>query len=229
MVRKQKILFVILDGAGDGLKKNTSLELAHKPNLDAFAQNGFSGLIDNKSGAHPDSGNSIWQLFGYTLDKYPGRGFLDALGIGLPPRPDTLYMRANFATVDKKMTEVAQGQFEPRYFVKDRRGGRDATGLNEIAKDIEEMNIDGFKVKLKDLEELAELFGMAKARKMLIRAAKRLRNDATKYGGRMLKFEFYLPVHEKTFSSAELRHSLFPDVTNNKPRHEYKRNLLRSM
>lgn len=143
----KKILFVILDGAGDGLRKDTSLELAHKPNLDAFAQNGYSGLIENKSGAHPDSGVSIWQLFGYSLDKYPGRGFLDAMGVGLPPRPHTLYMRANFATVEKKMTKVAEGQFEPRYFVKDRRGGRDPTGLNEIAKDIEEMNIGGFKVK----------------------------------------------------------------------------------
>jgi len=143
----KKILFVILDGAGDGLKKGTSLEHAHKPNLDSFTQNGYAGLIENKSGKHPDSGVSIWQLFGYSLDRYPGRGYLDAMGIGLPPRPHTLYMRANFATVEKKNVKVAEGQFEPRYVVKDRRVGRDPTGLNDIAKDIEEMHIEGFSVK----------------------------------------------------------------------------------
>ena len=143
----KKILFVILDGAGDGLKKDTSLELAHKPNLDAFSQNGFSGLIENKSGKHPDSGVSIWQLFGYNLDRYPGRGFLDALGVGLKPMPHTLYMRANFATAEKKTMKTAQGQFAPKYIVKDRRAGRDPTGLKEIATSIAEMHVEGFNVK----------------------------------------------------------------------------------
>jgi len=98
----KKILFVILDGAGDGLKKGTSLEEAHKPNLDEFTKNGYAGLIDNKLGKHPDSGVSTWQLFGFPMDRYPGRGYLDAMGVGLLPRPHTLYVRCNFSTVETK-------------------------------------------------------------------------------------------------------------------------------
>ncbi len=143
----KKVLFVILDGAGDGMEKGTSLEVAHKPVLDEFTKNGLAGLIDNKSGKHPDSGISTWQLFGYPIDRYPGRGYLDAMGVDLPPRPNTLYIRANFATVEKKMKKAAEGQFEYKYIVVDRRAGRDETGLKEIAKDIAEMNIEGFNIK----------------------------------------------------------------------------------
>ncbi|MBU4124562.1 MAG: hypothetical protein KKI14_03805, partial [Nanoarchaeota archaeon] len=70
----KKILFVILDGAGDGLKKGTSLELAHKPNLDEFTKNGVGGLIKNELDKHPDSGISTFNLFGYSVN-YPGRGY----------------------------------------------------------------------------------------------------------------------------------------------------------
>jgi 2,3-bisphosphoglycerate-independent phosphoglycerate mutase len=78
----KKILFVLLDGAADiprdGYK--TSYQSAHKPNLDKLAKNGVSGLIDNNLGDHPDSGHSLFSLFGYTMSEYPGRGYLDALG-----------------------------------------------------------------------------------------------------------------------------------------------------
>ncbi|MBU3904635.1 MAG: hypothetical protein KJ906_00605 [Nanoarchaeota archaeon] len=143
----KKILFVILDGAGDGLRKGTSLEVAHKPILNEYTKLGFAGLLENTSGKHPDSGTSIFQLLGYPLVDYPGRGYLDAMGIGLLPKPHTLYMRANFATVKKEVKEVARGQFKPVYIVTDRRAGRDETGLKEIANDISEINIEGFNVK----------------------------------------------------------------------------------
>ncbi|MCD6477130.1 MAG: hypothetical protein J7K26_03150 [Candidatus Aenigmarchaeota archaeon] len=145
---KKKILFVILDGAGDGLRPGTTLERAFKPVLDSFTKNGFAGLIENKLLDHPDSGVSIFNLFGYKKDDYPGRGYLDAMGIGLPQLKDTVYMRGNYATVEEIVAEKAENQYETRLKLVDRRAGRDTNGLREITQDIKEINIEGIKVKL---------------------------------------------------------------------------------
>ncbi|MFH1229493.1 MAG: 2,3-bisphosphoglycerate-independent phosphoglycerate mutase [Candidatus Aenigmatarchaeota archaeon] len=142
----KKVLFVILDGIADD-SEQTPLKLATKPNLDMLARNGFSGLIENREGNHPDSAISNFLLIGYDKADYPGRGYLDAMGLGLRPSPGSVYVRANFATVKEvEHDELKTGTFQPHLVVMDRRAGRDSTGLFEMAKTIKESYLDGVRV-----------------------------------------------------------------------------------
>ncbi|MEM5790830.1 MAG: hypothetical protein QXP77_02180 [Candidatus Aenigmatarchaeota archaeon] len=140
----KKVLFLILDGISDNLEQ-TPLMLANKLNLDLIVKNSFAGLIENKEGEHPDSGISNFVLLGYDKEEYPGRGYLEALGINLKPTPGSVYIRANFATVKEVISNKA-GEFEPKLVVVDRRAGRDYTGLFEMAKDIKEFFLDGVRI-----------------------------------------------------------------------------------
>jgi 2,3-bisphosphoglycerate-independent phosphoglycerate mutase len=120
----KKIIFFIMDGLG-GLPVQpggkTELETAATPNLDRLAAAGTCGLLDPVGlGITPGSGPAHFALFGYDPVKYNvGRGLLSAAGLGFPMQPGDLFMRANFATLDKN------GR------ISDRRAGRLATEKNE--------------------------------------------------------------------------------------------------
>jgi 2,3-bisphosphoglycerate-independent phosphoglycerate mutase len=142
----KKVLFVILDGIADDLT-DTPLKLATKPNLDLITKNGFSGLIENREGGHPDSAISNFVLLGFDKEEYPGRGYLDALGINIKSTPGSVYVRANFATVKEVLRDdMKTGTYEPKFVVVDRRAGRDYNGLFEMAKDIKEFFLDGVRI-----------------------------------------------------------------------------------
>jgi 2,3-bisphosphoglycerate-independent phosphoglycerate mutase len=121
----KKIIFLIMDGLGglpqDGGTK-TELETAATPNLDRLAAGGTCGLLDPIGyGITPGSGPAHFALFGYDPLKYNvGRGLLSAAGLDFPLSPDDLYMRANFATLDK-FGHIA-----------DRRAGRLDTEKNKL-------------------------------------------------------------------------------------------------
>ena len=69
-------------------------------------------------------------LLGYGSRRYfVGRGYLEALGVGVKPRKDELYIRGNFATVDENLK------------ILDRRAGREEFGLDELARALR-MKID---------------------------------------------------------------------------------------
>jgi 2,3-bisphosphoglycerate-independent phosphoglycerate mutase len=119
----KKIIFLIMDGLG-GLPQEggnkTELEAASTPNLDRLATVGACGLLDPVGfGITPGSGPAHFSLFGYDpLQFNVGRGLLSAAGLGFPMKPGDLFMRANFATLDKN------GR------ISDRRAGRLATEKN---------------------------------------------------------------------------------------------------
>jgi len=121
----KKIIFLIMDGLG-GLPQaggtKTELETAATPNLDRLAVSGTCGLLDPVGyGITPGSGPAHFALFGYDPVKLNvGRGLLSAAGLGFPMAAGDLYMRANFATLDKKG------------LITDRRAGRLATEKNEL-------------------------------------------------------------------------------------------------
>ncbi|MGA2526705.1 MAG: 2,3-bisphosphoglycerate-independent phosphoglycerate mutase [Smithellaceae bacterium] len=121
----KKIIFLIMDGLG-GLPQEggtkTELETAATPNLDHLAAGGICGLLDPVGyGITPGSGPAHFALFGYDPLKYNvGRGLLSAAGLDFPLSPDDLYMRANFATLDK-FGHIA-----------DRRAGRLDTEKNKL-------------------------------------------------------------------------------------------------
>jgi 2,3-bisphosphoglycerate-independent phosphoglycerate mutase len=122
---EHKIIFLIMDGLG-GLpckgETKSELEAAFTPNLDRLVAAGTCGLLDPVSpGITPGSGPAHFALFGYDPIKYNiGRGLLSAAGLEFPMAPGDLYMRANFATLDKKG------------LITDRRAGRLDTLKNEL-------------------------------------------------------------------------------------------------
>ncbi|MHA1785712.1 MAG: alkaline phosphatase family protein [Candidatus Helarchaeota archaeon] len=102
-----KIIFIILDGMPDIYVKElggTPLCMAKTPNLDQLATDGASGLLYTT--IEPfipiGSGPAHLALFGYEVEKYPGRGALEALGSGISVPQGSVVIRMNFATMDKQ-------------------------------------------------------------------------------------------------------------------------------
>jgi 2,3-bisphosphoglycerate-independent phosphoglycerate mutase len=98
------LLYVCLDGLGDDpipeLDGRTPLEAADTPNLDTLAQRGRTGsVITVGEGIAPESDIGVFGILGYApQDEHPGRGILEAMGIGMDVRDGDLAYRINFAT-----------------------------------------------------------------------------------------------------------------------------------
>ena len=123
------VAFIILDGAADS-GSQTPLSSAKKPNTDFLASRGFCGLwrgaVAPKS-YNPKSMSDVatLELLGYSYADNPGRGYLEALGLGMKPNANAVYLRGNFATAKRS---------EKGMEIIDRRAGRDETGLDILAK-----------------------------------------------------------------------------------------------
>ncbi|GAB4334299.1 MAG: 2,3-bisphosphoglycerate-independent phosphoglycerate mutase [Calditrichia bacterium] len=119
-----KIVFLIMDGLG-GLPmpggNKTELETANTPNLNAYAAEGITGLLDPIApGFTPGSGPAHLALFGYDpVENNIGRGVLSALGVDFELTPRDVAARLNFCTLDENGN------------VTDRRAGRIPTEVNE--------------------------------------------------------------------------------------------------
>jgi 2,3-bisphosphoglycerate-independent phosphoglycerate mutase len=113
-----RLLYVCLDGLGDDpnlvLDGRTPLEAAATPNLDALAARGRTGTVVTVGpGIAPESDIGVFGILGYDpTEEHPGRGVLEALGIGMDFDDGDLAYRINFATGDGR--EIV-----------DRRVGRD--------------------------------------------------------------------------------------------------------
>jgi 2,3-bisphosphoglycerate-independent phosphoglycerate mutase len=98
------ILYVCLDGLGDDpnpvLDGRTPLEAAATPNLDALAAQGRTGTVVTVGpGIAPESDIGVFGILGYDpSEEHPGRGVLEALGIGMDFDDGDLAYRVNFAT-----------------------------------------------------------------------------------------------------------------------------------
>jgi len=120
----KKAIVLIIDGLGDLPTPKTPLQAARKPNLDRLAKEGITGLLSTVGrGVVPGSDTSHLRIFGYEPKIwYPGRGPLEALGLGMELREGDVAFRANFATLKAGM-------------VADRRAGRIDTGTaSRLAK-----------------------------------------------------------------------------------------------
>ncbi len=143
---RRKILFIMLDGIG-GLPVNdgkTEWEITPTPNLDSLARKGAYGLMHPiKMGVIPGSDTSQLNILGYPPKTYyPGRGPLEALGIGMEVSENDVAFRANFATVDNSFNVI------------DRRAGRiDTNAASELAKAISNIEIDGMQFIFKNSVE----------------------------------------------------------------------------
>lgn len=134
-------IFVILDGAADSGKR-TPFSEANKPNIDRLSEKSLCGLWQGAvapKGYNPKSMSDVatMELLGYSYSDNPGRGYLEALGIGLSPSPGAICLRGNFSTAEKKGSG-----FE----ITDRRAGREEAGLDSLARKLR-MKISGASVK----------------------------------------------------------------------------------
>ncbi|HAV10525.1 MAG TPA: cofactor-independent phosphoglycerate mutase [Dehalococcoidia bacterium] len=100
-----KYCIVILDGAAGwplpGHAGKTSLELAHKPNLDAMAQEGYGGIVRHvPPGMEPGSAPACMSLLGYDpLVYYKGRSGIEAKSMGVPINDGEVVFRCNLVAV----------------------------------------------------------------------------------------------------------------------------------
>lgn len=101
-----KKILIILDGLADK-GNNTSLQLAKTPNLDLLAKNGKTGLMYPIKNIAPESGASQFSILGQDLAKYPGRGPIEALGLGIKLKKGEIALRCNFAKIKgEKITDI---------------------------------------------------------------------------------------------------------------------------
>ena len=142
----RKILIAIADGVGDRpcpiLDGKTPLQAAVTPTLNRLAAEGATGIMDLVAPGTPvgtDMGHLA--IFGYTLADYPGRGPIEAAGIGLELQAGDLAFRCNFATVDDNG------------IVLDRRAGRIRERTQEIAVALHGLMIEDVAVLFKEATE----------------------------------------------------------------------------
>jgi 2,3-bisphosphoglycerate-independent phosphoglycerate mutase len=115
-----RLLYVCLDGLGDDpvpeLDHLTPLEAARTPFLDSLARQGRTGVVTTVGeGIAPESDIAVFAILGYDpREEHPGRGVVEAVGIGMDFRDGDLAYRVNFATADWPQ-------------IVDRRVGRDLT------------------------------------------------------------------------------------------------------
>ncbi|MCK5022902.1 MAG: 2,3-bisphosphoglycerate-independent phosphoglycerate mutase [Candidatus Aenigmarchaeota archaeon] len=132
-----KIFLLVLDGGGD-VGQKTPYEIANKPNINMLAKNGKCGLLDIGYNSTPQSDFGYLNIMGlYDKETYPGRGYLEALGLGVEVGEDDLCIRGNFATLG------------PNGNILDRRAGRDETGLEDMCDLLDGTEIDGVHFEIK--------------------------------------------------------------------------------
>src|SRR3954452_5850402 len=116
----KRLLYVCLDGLGDDpvpeLDGRTPLEAAATPMLDRLASDGRTGGVTTVGeGIAPESDIAVFAILGYDpREEHPGRGVVEAVGVGMDFEDGNLAYRVNFATAD--YPEIL-----------DRRVGRDLT------------------------------------------------------------------------------------------------------
>ena len=204
---RKKILLIVIDGLGDepipALNNKTPLEAAKTKNLDFLAKEGLCGLlIPYFKKGNPTSEETHFSIFGYNPEIFnPGRGVLEALGVGEKIKKGDLCLRGNFATVDENLTII------------DRRAGRIENTfcfLRALAK----IKIKGVKIKLK------KAFGH---RFVLILRGKNLSenitsNDPKKVGVRVLKIKGEKRTAKILNEFLERAHSILERHPQNKKR-----------
>jgi 2,3-bisphosphoglycerate-independent phosphoglycerate mutase len=101
-----RLLYVCLDGLADdpvpALGDRTPLEAADTPNLDRLALRGRTGtVVTVGEGIAPESDIAVFAILGYDpRGEHPGRGVVEAVGVGMDFADGDLAYRVNFATAN---------------------------------------------------------------------------------------------------------------------------------
>lgn len=142
------ILLIILDGLADrpqaALRGKTPLEAAHTPHLDRLAELGTNGLLVPLAPGVPlESETSHFILFGYPLEKFPGRTAFEAIGRGFAIPSGTVVLLASFAT-----TTIVAGQVRRDAILWEEKRPRDQQDCQELSASIAAYETQGIRFSL---------------------------------------------------------------------------------
>jgi len=114
-----RCILLILDGLGDrghaAFGGQTPLQMADTPHLDRLASLGMTGLFHPwlLGGALP-SEIAHFLLFGYDLEDFPGRGYIEALGENLPLGDTDVALLGRIFAVRKKQGLLILTEEDPK-------------------------------------------------------------------------------------------------------------------
>jgi 2,3-bisphosphoglycerate-independent phosphoglycerate mutase len=102
-----RCILVILDGLGDRgqdcFEGKTPLYTAYTPHLDYLASLGMNGLYHTlMQGVPMSSETAHFIIFGYELQEFPGRGYIEAKGKGIPVDDKDVALLSHLCCVEHK-------------------------------------------------------------------------------------------------------------------------------
>ena len=138
-----RAILLLLDGLGDRgvLNKKTPLQCAKTPNLDMLAKEGMCGIYKAyKEGVPLSTEIAHLLLWGYSLEDYPGRGVIEALGEDIKVEENKIYLRMSIASVKRD----EKGFFILERRVKDIKDNEVEEILKEVPKVIDNYKFNMF-------------------------------------------------------------------------------------
>lgn len=113
-----RCILLVLDGLGDKghpcFDGRTPLQAARTPNLDRIAQMGMNGLYHSYlQGTAMPSEIAHFLMFGYDMTEIPGRGFIEAVGYGIPMSEGDVALLARLVPVARQGDILVVQQEEP--------------------------------------------------------------------------------------------------------------------
>ncbi len=155
--KSKRCILMILDGIGDRSYKEldyqTPLEAAHTPVLDRLAARGANGLYHPaQSGRALTGENAHFSMFGYDPSEFPGRGALEALGLGIAIRPEDVAVMARFAHTEEKDNSLILQKSAVSFLKQETEG---------FIQAIESYETDGVKFRFHQIEGLTGILLMS--------------------------------------------------------------------
>jgi 2,3-bisphosphoglycerate-independent phosphoglycerate mutase len=154
------ISVLLFDGLGDrgyeALGNRTANEAASTTSLDAFAARATCGLLwPLGPGRAPSSELAHWAMLGYHAHEFPGRAVFEALGHGLPARPETVLAYAQLRSAERR---------DGALWLTERPRETDEEDARSLTAAVAELEIDGLPFSLAYLgggESILEVSGDA--------------------------------------------------------------------
>lgn len=102
-----RCIMIILDGIGDRGHEcfggKTPLYAAYTPNLDYLASIGMNGIYHSYTQGIPmPSETAHFLMFGYDLQDFPGRGYIEAIGEGIKVNGEDVAILCHLCSVEEK-------------------------------------------------------------------------------------------------------------------------------
>lgn len=139
-----RCILVILDGIGDRGQEcfdgKTPLYAAYTPHLDYLASLGMNGLYHTLIQGIPMSSETAhFLIFGYELENFPGRGYIEARGKGIPLKDSDVAVLCHLCCVENRSGNLFLTWGRPEI----------SDGESEaLKKEVEYFEADGIKIRL---------------------------------------------------------------------------------